>query len=176
MLKTRQSVLFFLIAFFHFSYNMRTILYKGELMSLLKKITQTNAQYGMTVLRVILGITFMMHGSQKLFGMFGGGGLEGTAKFMSSLGLEPGYLMALLAGLGEFGGGLLLVIGLFARFGAFLTAIVSLVAMLSVHITKGFFMTTGGYEFTLVLLAASIAILIEGAGKFSADKCLSEKM
>lgn len=144
-------------------------------MSLLKKLTQTNDQLGMTVLRIILGITFMMHGAQKLFGMFGGGGLEGTGQFMSSLGLEPGYFMALLAGLGEFGGGLLLVFGLFARFGAFLTAIVSLVAMLSVHITKGFFMSGGGYEFTLVLLAASIAILIEGAGKFSVDKCLSKK-
>lgn len=144
-------------------------------MTLLNKITQTNDQCGMTVLRIILGITFMMHGSQKLFGAFGGGGLEGTAKFMTSIGLEPGYLMALLAGLGEFGGGLLLVIGLFTRFGAFLTAIISLVAMLSVHITKGFFISGGGYEFTLVLFAASIAILIEGAGKFSADQCLSKK-
>ena len=67
------------------------------------------------------------------------------------------------------------MIGLFTRFGAFLTAIVSLVAMLSVHISKGFFMATGGYEFTLVLLAASLAVLIEGAGKCSVDKMISKK-
>lgn len=142
---------------------------------MIKKMMSTEAGFGLTVLRVILGITFMMHGAQKLFGAFGGGGLDGTAKFMTSLGLEPGFLMALLAGLGEFGGGLLLVIGLFTRFGAFLTAIVSLVAMLSVHISKGFFMATGGYEFTLVLLAASLAVLIEGAGKCSVDKMISKK-
>lgn len=144
-------------------------------MNMIKKMMSTEAGFGLTVLRVILGITFMMHGAQKLFGAFGGGGLDGTAKFMTSLGLEPGFLMALLAGLGEFGGGLLLVIGLFTRFGAFLTAIVSLVAMLSVHISKGFFMATGGYEFTLVLLAASLAVLIEGAGKCSVDKMISKK-
>lgn len=144
-------------------------------MNMIKKMMSTEAGFGLTVLRVILGVTFMMHGAQKLFGAFGGGGLDGTAKFMSSLGLEPGFLMALLAGLGEFGGGLLLVLGLFTRFGAFLTAIVSLVAMLSVHITKGFFMATGGYEFTLVLLAASLAVLVEGAGKCSVDKMMSKK-
>lgn len=141
----------------------------------IKKLTATNAGIGITILRVVLGITFMMHGAQKVFGAFGGGGLEGTAKFMTSLGLEPGYLMAVLAGFGEFGGGLLLVVGLFSRFGAFLTAIISLVAMLSVHISKGFFMSGGGYEFTLVLLAASLAVLIEGAGKFSLDRVLSNK-
>jgi putative oxidoreductase len=140
----------------------------------IRKITQTNACYGITILRVILGITFMMHGSQKLFGAFGGGGIAGTTKFMASLGLEPASLMAVLAGLGEFGGGLLLVIGLFSRLGAALTAIVSLVAMFSVHIHKGFFMSSGGYEFVLVLLAASIAIIIEGSGKLSIDKKIYE--
>lgn len=136
------------------------------------KLLHSNAGYGITVLRVALGIVFMAHGAQKVFGMFGGGGLAGTAKFMASLGLEPAFLMALLAGFGEFGGGLLLVLGLATRFGAFLTAIVSLVAMLSVHISKGFFMSSGGIEFTLILLAASIAVLIEGGGKLALDKVI----
>lgn len=141
---------------------------------LMHKLTQTSAGTGMTILRVILGITFMMHGSQKLFGAFGGGGLEGTAKFMASLGLEPSYVMAVLAALGEFGGGLLLLLGLFTRFGAFLTGVVSLVAIFSVHISKGFFMSGGGYEYALVLLAASLALLIDGAGKYSLDSGLSK--
>lgn len=138
-------------------------------------LTRSNAGLGMTVLRIILGITFMMHGSQKLFGAFGGGGLDGTAKFMTSLGLEPGYLMAVLAALGEFGGGLLLILGLFTRFGALLTAFISVVAIFSVHISKGFFMSGGGYEFALILLAASIAVLIEGAGKCSIDKMIAKQ-
>ena len=96
----------------------------------LNYVTKTTAGSGMTILRVILGITFMMHGAQKLFGMFGGGGLDGTTKFMASLGLEPASLMAFMAGLGEFGGGLLLLLGLFTRLGALGTAIVSLVAIL----------------------------------------------
>lgn len=141
----------------------------------LNKLTNTNACYGMTVLRVIVGMTFMLHGAQKLFGVLGGGGLEGTAKFMASLGLEPSYLMALLAGSGEFFGGLLLILGLMTRPAAVLTAIVSLVAMFSVHISKGFFMSAGGYEYVLVLLAASIALMIEGAGKCSLDKWLYKK-
>lgn len=143
-------------------------------MTLLKKITETHAGYGLTVLRIVLGIIFMTHGAQKAFGMFGGGGLSGTAKFMASLGLEPASLMAFLAAYGEFGGGLLLVVGAFARFGAFLTAVVSLVAMLSVHISKGFFMSTGGIEFTLMLLAASVAVMIAGAGKLSVDEKISK--
>lgn len=144
-------------------------------MKQLNCLTRTNAGFGMTILRIILGVTFMMHGSQKLFGAFGGGGLDGTAKFMTSLGLEPGYLMAVLASLGEFGGGLLLVLGLFTRLGAFLTGFVSLVAIFSVHISKGFFMSSGGYEFALILLAASIAVLIEGAGKCSIDKMIAKQ-
>lgn len=143
-------------------------------MTLLKKLASTSAGYDLTVLRVVLGVIFMMHGSQKAFGMFGGGGLEGTAKFFSSLGLEPASLMAFLAAFGEFGGGLLLILGLFTRFGAFLTGMVSLVAMLSVHISKGFFMSTGGYEYALMLLAASVAVLIAGAGKISVDEKISK--
>lgn len=138
------------------------------------KLVKTNESYGLFIIRVITGIVFMAHGSQKLFGLFGGGGLEGTAKFMGSLGLEPAYFMALLSGSGEFFGGLLLVLGLLTRFGALNTFIVSLVALLSVHISKGFFMSNGGFEYVLVLGAASLALLIEGGGKYSLDKTLTK--
>lgn len=138
------------------------------------KVIKTNESYGLLVLRVMTGIVFMAHGSQKLFGLFGGGGLEGTAKFMASLGLEPAYVMAILSGSGEFFGGLLLVLGFFTRFGALNTLIVSLVALFSVHISKGFFMSNGGFEYILMLGTASLALLIEGGGKYSLDKALSK--
>lgn len=138
------------------------------------KLIKTKESYGLFILRIIIGIVFMAHGSQKLFGLFGGGGLEGTAKFMGSLGLEPAYFMALLSGSGEFFGGLLLVLGLLTRFGALNTFMVSLVAFLSVHISKGFFMSNGGFEYVLVLGAASLALLVEGGGKYSIDKVLSK--
>lgn len=144
-------------------------------MKCLKKLTFTEAGYGLTILRIILGIVFMAHGSQKLFGLFGGYGLEGTGKFMESLGLTPGYLMALLAGSGEFFGGLLVLLGLFSRIGAFLTMIVSVVAFFSVHISHGFFMSNGGFEYILVLLVASIAIMIEGGAKYSIDNLLFKR-
>lgn len=141
---------------------------------LINKVTRTNAGYGISLVRVVVGITFMLHGAQKLFGVLGGGGLEGTAKFMSSLGLEPSSLMALLAGSGEFFGGLLLILGLLTRPAAIVTAIVSVVALLTVHLSKGYFISAGGYEYILVLLVASIALVIEGSGKCGVDRLISK--
>lgn len=94
---------------------------------------------------------------------------------MASLGLEPSELMAFLAGAGEFFGGLLLLLGLFARVGGFLTACVSLVALLTVHISNGFFMSNNGFEYILVLLAVSVAVVINGAGAYSVDARLCGK-
>lgn len=78
--------------------------------SLSHKIVATHAGWAPLSLRVPVGIIFIAHGSQKLFGWFGGYGLEGTGQFMATLGLNPGYLMALLAGGAEFFGGLALLI------------------------------------------------------------------
>lgn len=128
--------------------------------------------YGLTVLRVVVGLTFMAHGSQKLFGWFGGYGLAGVGQWMESIGLTPGYLMALLAGSGEFFGGLALVIGLLVRPAAVVLAVVSLVAMFSVHWVNGFFITNNGFEYALALLTANVALLIDGAGKLSLDSRL----
>jgi putative oxidoreductase len=140
-----------------------------------KALFSTRAGYGITVLRIIVGIIFMAHGSQKLFGMFGGYGLEGTGQYMASLGLNPGYLMALLSGSAEFFGGLALFLGLLARPAAVVLIVMLVVAILSVHIHNGLFMANNGFEFGLALLGAAIAVLIEGAGRVSLDRLIASK-
>ncbi|RON69990.1 DoxX family protein [Pseudomonas fluorescens] len=141
--------------------------------SLINKVLFTRAGYGLTVLRIAVGVIFAAHGSQKLFGLFGGYGLAGTAQWMESIGLTPGYLMASLAGGTEFFAGLALIIGLLVRPAALGLVFLSLVAIFSVHIGNGLFMANNGYEFALALLAGSIAVLIEGAGKLSADRAIA---
>ncbi|SFO82959.1 DoxX family protein [Pseudomonas borbori] len=138
--------------------------------TLIKSVVATQAGYGLAIVRIIAGLTFAAHGSQKLFGWFGGHGLAGVAQWMESIGLAPGYLMALLAGSAEFFGGLALIIGLLARPAAALLAVTMLVAIVTVHLSNGFFMSNNGYEFALALLAISLAILVEGAGKLSLDR------
>jgi len=139
----------------------------------IKSLLNTRAGYGITVLRVIVGIIFMAHGSQKLFGMFGGYGLEGTGQYMESLGLTPGYLMALMSGSAEFFGGLGLVVGLLARPAAVVLIVMLVIAILSVHIHNGLFMANNGYEFALALLGGAIAVLFEGAGRLSLDRSIA---
>ena len=142
--------------------------------SLINKVLFTRAGFGLTAIRIVVGIIFAAHGSQKLFGMFGGYGIAGTAQYMESLGLAPGQLMAILAGGTEFFGGLALIIGLLTRPAALGLTFLSLVAIFSVHIHNGLFMTNNGYEFALALLGGSVAVLIEGAGKLSADRVISD--
>ena len=136
---------------------------------LIQTVLSTRAGYGLTVLRIFIGIIFAAHGSQKLFGWFGGGGLAGTAQWMESVGLTPGTLMALLSGGTEFLGGLALIVGLLARPAALGLSFTLLVAIFTVHISHGLFMANNGYEFALALLGGTIAVLIEGAGKLSLD-------
>ena len=138
-------------------------------MNAIHSVMTTRAGWGITVLRIIVGIIFMAHGSQKLFGWFGGGGLAGTAQFMESLGLTPGTLMAALSGGAEFFGGLALVIGLLARPAAVALIGLLVVAIFSVHIHNGLFMQNNGYEFALALLGGAVAVLFEGAGRASVD-------
>lgn len=139
-------------------------------------LLQSAGGYAALVLRVPAGIILAAHGSQKLFGWFGGYGLEGTGQWMASIGLEPGYLMALLSGSAEFFGGLALILGLLTRPAAAVTAFTMLVAIFSVHIDKGLFMSNGGYEFGLSLLAITTALAIQGAGKLSLDNLISAKL
>ncbi|CAI8745481.1 Putative oxidoreductase MhqP [Pseudomonas fluorescens] len=141
--------------------------------SLINKVLFTRAGYGLTILRIAVGVIFAAHGSQKLFGLFGGYGLAGTAQYMDSIGLHPGYLMATLAGGTEFFAGLALIIGLLVRPAALGLTFLSLVAIFTVHISNGLFMANNGYEFALALLGGSLAVLIEGAGKLSVDRAIA---
>ncbi|MEN4945974.1 DoxX family protein [Pseudomonas proteolytica] len=140
---------------------------------MIRNVLSTRAGFGLTVLRIFVGVIFAAHGSQKLFGWFGGGGLAGTAQWMESIGLAPGTLMALLSGGTEFFAGLALIIGLLARPAALGLTIVSLVAIFSVHISNGLFMANNGYEFALALLGGTVAVLFEGAGKLSVDRAIA---
>jgi putative oxidoreductase len=141
----------------------------------LKKLLASNAGFAPLALRIPIGIIFMAHGAQKLFGWFGGYGLEATGGWMESIGLAPGYLMALLAGGAEFFGGLFILFGLLTRLSSVVLAFTMLVAIFSVHFANGLFMSNGGYEFGLALLAASVSLIISGAGKASLDNKLAAK-
>ncbi len=143
---------------------------------LIKKVLTSEAGFGALALRLPVGIIFAAHGAQKLFGWFGGYGLEGTGGWMESIGLAPGVLMALLAGAAEFFGGLALVLGLLTRPAAFALSIAMVVAIFSVHFANGLFMSNNGYEFALALLAASVSLLFSGAGKASVDALLAKKL
>lgn len=142
--------------------------------TLIQRLVSTNAGWGALALRVPVGIIFAAHGSQKLFGWFGGHGLDGTGQWMASIGLEPGYLMALLAGAAEFFGGLALVLGLLTRPAAVALAFTMVVAIFAVHIGNGLFMSNNGYEFGLALLAASVSLAFTGAGRASLDAMLAK--
>src|SRR5580765_1363950 len=110
---------------------------------------------GLLMLRSVVGLTLAAHGTQKLFGWFGGYGLAGTGGFMEQLGFRPGRRAALMAGLSETVGGLLLALGAATPLAAALIVGVMLVATFSVHWTKGFFNHNGGYEYPLVLATAA---------------------
>ena len=139
------------------------------------KLLNSDAGLAPLVLRVPLGLILAAHGAQKLFGWFGGYGLEGTGQWMASVGFEPGYLMALLAGSAEFFGGLALVLGLLTRPAAALTAFTMAMAM-TLHVGNGLFVSNNGYEFALILLAASLSLALQGAGRFSVDKLLADRL
>ncbi|WP_022961037.1 DoxX family protein [Halopseudomonas pelagia] len=141
--------------------------------NIITRITQTNGSFATLALRIPVGIIFMAHGAQKLFGWFGGYGLEGTGQWMASIDLAPGYLMALGAGGAEFLGGLALLLGLLVRPAAAVLAVTMLVAIVTVHLANGLFMSNNGYEFALALLAISVSLLISGAGRLSLDRVIS---
>ena len=141
--------------------------------TLMKKIVTTDTSFGQLALRIPVGIIFVAHGAQKLFGWFGGQGPEGTGQWMASIGLEPGYTMALLAGSAEFFGGLALILGLLVRPASAVLAFNMIVAIFAVHIGNGLFMSNNGYEYALALLAATVALAISGAGRASLDRMLA---
>ena len=140
----------------------------------LKMLLKSDAGFATLVLRVPIGLILAAHGAQKLFAWFGGYGLEGTGQWMASIGIEPGYLMALLAGSAEFFGGLALVLGLLTRPAALVSAFTMLVAIFSVHFANGLFMANNGYEYALTLLLVLITLAIQGGGRFAVDNKIAQ--
>jgi putative oxidoreductase len=124
---------------------------------------------GLLLLRLTAGVTLAAHGTQKLFGWFGGPGLGKTADVMESLGFVPGRAQALAAGVAELAGGLLLALGFVTPLAAAIVFGVMVVAAVSVHLPRGFFATNGGAEYTLVLGVAGLTLAFTGAGPLSLD-------
>ncbi len=128
------------------------------------------------LIRAATGLALMPHGAQKLFGWFGGYGLEGTGGYFSqSLGLEPGLFWAALVGGVEFFGGLFLALGLLTRPAALAVAILMAVAVFTVHLPNGFFWTSGGYEYPLLWGLIALAIAFKGGAELSLDRALGRE-
>lgn len=122
------------------------------------------------MVRVTVGLFLMPHGAQKLFGWFGGHGLDATAtSFATKMGLEPGLLWATLAGLTEFFGGLAVAIGFLTRPAAAAVFVLLMVAAIKVHLPNGFFWSQGGFEYPVLWGLMALAIVFRGGGEMSVD-------
>jgi putative oxidoreductase len=134
----------------------------------LAAITEALSPFAEPLVRIAAGVLLVPHGAQKLFGWFGGYGIEATGQFFSSkLGLPAS--LALLAGVIEFFGGLMLALGLGTRVVAALVAGLMAVAVLQVHLGGGFFWTSGGFEYPLFWGVVALAFAIRGGGRYSLD-------
>lgn len=127
---------------------------------------------GLLVARLVFGLVMAAHGSQKLFGWFGGYGLAGTGGFFEQLGFRPGRFFAAIAGTTEVAGGLLLAFGLLGPLGPALILSVMLVAAATVHWQNGLWASNNGLEITLLYGAASVALALTGFGAMSLDAVL----
>lgn len=134
-------------------------------------ITDALSPLVLPALRITAGVLMMPHGAQKLFGWFGGYGLEATGQFFQSkLGLPAG--LALLAGLIEFFGGLALALGFLTRPAAALATGLMVVALVSVHLGQGFFWTSGGFEYPLMWAMLTLGFAVRGGGRYSVDSAI----
>jgi putative oxidoreductase len=124
---------------------------------------------GLLLVRLAVGLILAPHGLQKLFGWFDGPGLRATEEYFRSLGLRPARMHAVLGGLCEFGGGLLMILGLFSPLGSAVVAGTMLVAISTVAIRRGFFANKGGIEFPLCLCLSALALAFTGPGRYSLD-------
>ncbi len=129
--------------------------------------------FGIAILRIVTGLIFFMHGWQKFTGE---GGLDGTSGFLGSLGIPAPYFMAILLIATELIGGIMLILGLFTRYVAVAEAIAMVVALVTVHLDKGFFSQNGGYEYVLALIGASLALVLLGSGSLALDNLLSPRL
>jgi putative oxidoreductase len=124
------------------------------------------------ILRLFLGFAFMMHGSQKLLGAFGGGGVSGVASMMGKLGIEPSLLWAWVVSITEFVGGVCLFFGFLTRFWAAGLVIDMAVAVVKVHLVNGFFVGKNGVELPLTFGVIALVILLTGPGSLSVDRAV----
>jgi putative oxidoreductase len=121
---------------------------------------------GLLMIRLVVGLSFMGHGAQKLFGWFGGYGPKGTGGWLESIGVKPGVPMAVLAGLSELVGGALFAAGVLTWIGAILIVLTMLVAIVKVHGQNGYWVDKGGFEYNLVLIAVAIGVALIGPGTY----------
>lgn len=126
---------------------------------------------GLLILRIVIGLLLIGHGTQKLFGWFGGHGIAGTGGWFDSVGFRPGKAMAVVAGLGEAVGGLLLLLGFLSPLAAAVIMGTLLVAA-TTHVANGLWAANGGYELPLLFVAAAATIAFTGAGSYSLDAAL----
>lgn len=126
---------------------------------------------GLLIIRLVVGLLLAGHSAQKLFGMFGGPGFKGTSGWLGSMGLRPAGMWTLLAGLSEFGGGVLVTLGLLTPLGAIGIAAAMVMGALLAH-RQALWITEGGMEYNLVLIAVVVALAFTGPGQFSLDALL----
>ena len=124
---------------------------------------------GLLILRVVIGVIMVGHGAQKVFGWWGGPGLDGWTQAMTRMRIRPPRAWAIISAFAELGGGILLVLGLLTPFACAAIASSMLVAIYIVHMPRGFWVTKGGYEFNLSILAAIAALALIGPGSASLD-------
>jgi len=127
---------------------------------------------GILILRLVIGLTLAAHGAQKLFGWFGGPGMNDWTGAMNRMRIRPATPWAWMSALAELGGGLGLAVGLLTPLPSLAIAGSMLVAIALVHWPRGFFVTKGGYEFNLAILAGVAAVALTGAGDYSLDAAL----
>ncbi|MCH6264419.1 DoxX family protein [Neobacillus citreus] len=127
---------------------------------------------GLLIIRLVIGLLFVGHGAQKLFGWFGGYGPKGTGGWFESVGIKPGVTMAIIAGLAELIGGLLFALGFLTPLAGILIAGTMAMAIIKVHAPNGLWATANGYEFNLTLLAVAIGVALIGPGQYALDAFL----
>ena len=129
-------------------------------------------QWASVPLRIGLGVIFIAHGLQKVFGIFSGTGIQGFSKMLSGLGFVPSIFWAYLVAYIELIGGILLILGIFTRLISVTFFIIMLTTIFKVHLGKGFFISSGGYEYSLFIALVCIALIILGGGKLNISERL----
>lgn len=129
-------------------------------------------RWAVLILQLFLGFLFFMHGSQKLFGAFGGAGIAGTAAFFEKYGITPGFFWVWVVTITEFFGGISIFFGFLTRFWAAGLVIDMTVAVLKVHVPNGFFWTKAGFEFPLTLALIALSLVLTGPSFLAVDRAI----